>query len=134
MPKFWVVVMRSDHCYTHSPRTWKYQLVKRLAVQSQIWLPIVSSAIRIGVRDGTKKKAVLGRFSASPRLTRVVRDRFRAALCRVILMREGALKASVAILVQANGLESKLSSYALKTVTLFAQNQFRKYDPDYTCL
>jgi hypothetical protein len=82
--------MRSEHCYTHSPRTWKYQLVKRLAVQSQIWLPIVSSAIRIGVRDGTKKKAVLGRFSASPRLTRVVRDRFRAALCRVILMREGA--------------------------------------------
>ena len=49
-------------------------------------------------------------------------------------MREGALKASVAILVQANGIESKLSSYALKTVTLFAQNQFRKYDPDYTCL
>lgn len=49
-------------------------------------------------------------------------------------MREGALKASVAILVQANGLESKLSSYALKTVTLFAQNQFRKYDPDHTRL
>ena len=43
-------------------------------------------------------------------------------------MREGALNASVAILIQANGVESKLSSYALKTVTLFAQNQFRTSD------
>ena len=47
-------------------------------------------------------------------------------LCRLILMREGALKASVAILRQANGVESNLASYALKTITLFAQNQFRK--------
>ena len=47
-------------------------------------------------------------------------------LCRLILMREGALKASVAILRQAEGVESDLASYALKTVTLFAQNQFRK--------
>jgi hypothetical protein len=51
----------------------------------------------------------------------------------VILMREGALNAAVAILVQANGLESKLASYALKTVTLFAQNQFRKFGPEYVC-
>jgi len=50
-------------------------------------------------------------------------------LCRLILMREGALKASVAILVQANGLESKLTSYALKTITLFAQNQFPEATP-----
>ena len=38
-------------------------------------------------------------------------------------MREGALKASVAILRQ--GGDQQLTSYALKTVTLFAQNQFR---------
>ena len=62
---------------------------------------------------------------ASSQLTYGVFHRLGAALCRVILLREGALNASVAILVQPNGLESKLTSYALKTVTLFAQNQFR---------
>ena len=77
----------------------------------------------------TEEHPTLATSLAFSQLTGAFGDRFCAALCRVILMREGALNASVAILVQANGLESKLASYALKTVTLFAQNQFRKFRP-----
>lgn len=48
------------------------------------------------------------------------------ALCRLLMMKEGALEACKSLLRDG---DASLSSSCLKTVTLFAQNQYRAYIP-----
>ena len=95
------------HCFTRLRRMRIWPLARKHPGQSRISQP----AVRMISRSRPTDHPVLTRARAC------------AALCRLMLMREGALKASVAILRQ--GGDQQLTSYALKTVTLFAQNQFR---------